>query len=552
MTTAGTGDPNTPYNYSPPSNSSTEGYVADTSYIWVDDFAGMNHSTQGTGKTTAASDSDNGGSFFLMYGTKTSTVGTTDKESSAEFGKQFSRYSLMRVKQIENNDYLYRPNRGNVTSAATFTQSTRKISDYYTSAHPYIFSNLDTSAKNYLSGNNAQFAFRNNIYTSNYTLGSSTADDNEVIAVQMTEVFENTVKTGDLQITKNVSGNAPANANYSFTLTLSDVFGVSGVSVDDYTGITYTKSNPAGSGTLGTEGTFSLQAGQSITITGIPYGTKYTVTETGDRAPTVRGEVTTPTALTSADRTVTVEVTNEYPTDVTVEKQDDNGNGLSGAELELYYRETTTPPTYSFNEPKVVPMKKIQNKIPSGNGITLPDPEIISETIEIKKTTIEYGSDTPPTASDSDWILPRNDSDYIYFRDYNDANGGFLGDKDKTSFGSSGKVAWRETKFEDPSTNNGVHGQNEEIGFKDEGEGKYPWVAAQFTKNNGQDFVEYAVWERFVDTYNGIQTVVWKIQPPDGYDEVRFCLYYGDKCVRTTKRFKFKLGKIYHKTNWGS
>ena len=38
----------------------------------------------------------------------------------------------------------------------------------------------------------------------------------------------------------------------------------------------------------------------------------------------------------------------------------------------------------------------------------------------------------------------------------------------------------------------------------------------------------------------------------DGYDEVRFCLYYGDKCVRTTKRFKFKLGKIYHKTNWGS
>ena len=239
LTTAGTGDPNTPYNYSPPSNSSTEGYVADTSYIWVDDFAGMNHSTQGTGKTTAASDSDNGGSFFLMYGTKTSTVGTTDKESYAEFGKQFSRYSLMRVKQIENNDYLYRPNRGNVTSAATFTQSTRKISDYYTSAHPYIFSNLDTSAKNYLSGNNAQFAFRNNIDISNYTLGSSTADDNEVIAVQMTEVFENTVNVGAISITKSLEPDDNVQDEFEFQVQFSNVFG-NGVSVpsDGYGGIT--------------------------------------------------------------------------------------------------------------------------------------------------------------------------------------------------------------------------------------------------------------------------------------------------------------------------
>ena len=517
--------------------------VANTSYLWVDEFA---DNSKIVGKSNSI------GQLYLMYGTCKNLYPSAEetkvgKESSAEFEKQFTRNSTMAVLQ---SNTLYKPNRTNTlglfgdsnsdtgNQLSSVPTATRSVSAYYETTK--IVKDRDKNTIPFIDASNGTFTFNND---ARVDAGSS---------VMLTEYFINTVKTGNLQITKNVSGNAPANANYSFTLTLSDVFGVSGVSVDDYTGITYTKSNPAGSGTLGTEGTFSLQAGQSITITGIPYGTKYTVTETGDRAPTVRGEVTTPTALTSADRTVTVEVTNEYPTDVTVEKQDDNGNGLSGAELELYYRETTTPPTYSFNEPKVVPMKKIQNKIPSGNGITLPDPEIISETIEIKKTTIEYGSDTPPTASDSDWILPRNDSDYIYFRDYNDANGGFLGDKDKTSFGSSGKVAWRETKFEDPSTNNGVHGQNEEIGFKDEGEGKYPWVAAQFTKNNGQDFVEYAVWERFVDTYNGIQTVVWKIQPPDGYDEVRFCLYYGDKCVRTTKRFKFKLGKIYHKTNWGS
>lgn len=592
-----------------PGAADTPTYVKDTAYWWVDGFSDTDYLA---GKTTNASVTAGqsgykpGGDFWLMYGTNDSVYDSTNtgKESSAEFEKQFTRGSKMTIVQGDN---IYRINQpepgdprtlfdvsGNLTAkewdgqvhtdedgAGASARPSRAVDDYYTTKYRLVdrkFNQLfyETSETYTAIGQNA----RNATFTFSNDDGVS-----EHLATMLTEYVENTVRVGTLLITNRIENGDPGQ-EFTYTIKLDNVFGVGG-EVSDYTALSATKSTiPTTSGSSrpvkttstsavennfmtnsvsGNTATFKLKDGEQVVITGIPLGTTYSVTQqdVSDQGFTTNvtgSDNTTATVSTlngsgwpyKGHENQAVHFKSTRQSEYTAEKQDETGAGLPNAEMKLYFREQSTPPTFSFNEPKVVPMKKIQNKIPSGNGITLPDPEIISGTIEIKKTTIEYGSDTPPTASDSDWILPRNDSDYIYFRDYNDANGGFLGDKDKTSFGSSGKVAWRETKFEDPSTNNGVHGQNEEIGFKDEGEGKYPWVAAQFTKKNGQDFVEYAVWERFVDTYNGIQTVVWKIQPPDGYDEVRFCLYYGDKCVRTTKRFKFKLGKIYHKTNWGS
>ena len=573
--------------------SGTAGYVTNTGYWWVDKFS--NATSKMVGLTTQASGTSGqpgynpGGELWLKYGTDTAVYTNDDgKESSAEFEKQFTRNTNM---TIEQGQYIYRLDRntalfstsneiqakewdGQIHSPETTARNERAVADYYTTKYRLVDRNDNTlfneDADAYNNTRHSTFAFAN----------ASSVPAN--LATMLTEYIENTVRTGTLTITNKVINGTP-NEEYTYTITINNVFGVPGANVTDYNALSpiklnvtstsssarvpitmKTTSTSAGTGDIMTNGsgnaTFTLKDGQKVVITGIPLGTSYTVTQESKTGVTTTVQVNSGsvqsayTGSGAPDKTIEdqlVAFVNNRSIEISAKKTDGNGNGLSGAELDLYIRENTTPPTYSFNEPQIVPTKKIENKIPANSSITVPDDETVSSTITIENKRVTYGSDTPPTASDSEWILPRNDSDYIYFRDYNDASDGFLGDKDKTSFGSSEKVAWRETKFE-PNTNSGVHGQDEEIGFKDEGEGKYPWVAAQFTKNNGQDFVEYAVWERFVDTYNGVETAVWKIQPPDGYDEVRFCLYYGDKCVRTTKRFKFELGKIYHKTNWGS
>lgn len=516
--------------------------VANTSYLWVDEFA---DNSKIVGKSNGS------GQLYLMYGTCKNLYPSAEetkvgKESSAEFEKQFTRNSTMAVLQ---SNTLYKPKRTNTpglfgdsnsdtgNQLSSVPTATRSVSAYYETTK--IVKDRDKNTIPFINESKGTFTFNND---ARVDAGSS---------VMLTEYFINTVKTGKLQITKNVSGNAPANANYSFTLTLSDVFGVSGVSVDDYTGITYTKSNPAESGTLGAGGTFSLQAGQSITITGIPYGTKYTVTETGGRAPTVRGEVTDPTALTSADGTVTVEVTNEYPTDVTVEKQDDNGNGLGDAELDLYYKEKTIPPAYIFNDPFVTPTKQINVDIPTKPTAPAVAPVTVTATTQKKTYSYEYATEGTPSVTPTSWILPRSDNDYIYFRDYNSGSPA-LGDNisfahpgsGNTSAAQNAKRSWLRTDLK-----NNEQTQKLEIDY----DHRY-WFEAQFS-GPGKADVKYAIWERFVDRYNKNgkeqDTVVWKIQPPDGYNEVRFCMYDGGHCIRTTEKITFRLGEIYEKTDWG-
>lgn len=277
LTTAGTGNPTTtPYNYSPPAvtNPLTEGTVANTSYIWVDDFAGMNHSTQGTGVTDST-----GGYFFLMYGTEANeNTQTTDMESSAEFGKQFSRYSTMRVKQVgmTGDEYLYKPTRSG-NNAVTFKTSSRKVSDYYTSAVPYIFSTNDITVHNNLSGNNDTFAFRNDI-------GSvSATDENELVAVQMTEVFKNTVRSGQITVSKSVANETGNTEPFQFKLTLTNVYGVTDNNPTSYSNIEVNGAVDASGNainTLAADGTFYVIPSQMVTINGIPYNTHYKVEET--------------------------------------------------------------------------------------------------------------------------------------------------------------------------------------------------------------------------------------------------------------------------------
>ena len=220
---------------------------------------------------------------------------------------------------------------------------------------------------------------------------------------------------------------------------------------------------------------------------------------------------------------------------------------LGGAIFDLFFKETIIPSTYTVNDPENVPPLKRTTTVES--TITVPD----AQAIELQPTpptyTYEYQTVDVPSAEEVEWILPRTDNDYIYFRDYNI---GTTGTQDKQSFNDSASTSngahsqnanrsWLWTGYE---TN--VHGQREEIRY----DHQY-WYAAQFSAP-GKETKQYAVWERFLDTYNNQDTVIWKIQPPDGYTEVMFLLYKGDNCIRTTQKFKFKLGTVYHKTSYGT
>ena len=236
-------------------------------------------------------------------------------------------------------------------------------------------------------------------------------------------------------------------------------------------------------------------------------------------------------------------------TDVDVKKTDTTGNPLGGAIFDLFFKEVIIPKTYTYNDPFNTPSPIETTEVGSG-------PEVPAEDRNVRVTpptyTYTYTDKSVPSASDKDWILPRTDNDYIYFRDYN-VNVGTVGMEDKQSFNDGAqdsvpqndKRSWLYTRLK-----NNVQGQAKEIDYTH----NY-WFAAQFS-GAGKQTVQYSVWERFVDRYTDpssrtSDTVVWKIQPPDGYTKVRFLMYDNDQCVRTTEEFSFKLGTIYHKTSWG-
>jgi len=562
--------------YFQPANKTDNYEVGNVSYNWVDEYAGM------TSKVGAGGITDENGKLYLLHGVP--KVGSTSEvKSSAEFEGQFDRYSLMQISQA---DQLYKPNaHTNLDSAdaATLsnTYSGRLVSDYYTTERS-IFSTINKTPV--AIGDNVQFSFRNDIDPTNLILGSSTPDANTTSSVQMTELFVNTVKTGNLSVTKKKTGlttNAQ-NTEYSFQLTLTDLFGntvddYADLTGSDYEGIVISKSGVAGTSTLGTSGTFTLKARQTATIKGIPYGTKFTISEaatnlgsgtnyndttittSGNPDTTITGRITS--AKTISNDSVTVTVTNNFneSLDVSVKKTNSGGDGLPGAEIELWYKETTTPQSYSFNNPQIVPNKvngMTVSKTAAQVGIPgLQESESTYDTYTVSNT---YDNPTVPSSSDTDWILPRNDTDYIYFRDYN--TGTYTGEWDNTSFtknsddsnndNETDKRTWRETNFAKKkaatSSDPGTHNQTLELGFTNGNQ----WFAAEFS-GSGKKTVRYAMWERFVDEYNDEKTVVWKIQPPDGYDTVHFMLMDGDTCIRKTLPITYELGKIYHKTSWG-
>ncbi len=143
----------------------------------------------------------------------------------------------------------------------------------------------------------------------NYTVTEEAADGytashsgnaNGQIRKEGVEVtFTNTRDTGDLTVTKQVEGlNADTGKYFSFTVTLKDATDqpVSGTFGD----VAFT----------GGEATFQLKSGESKTITGIPTGTAYAVTETA--APGYTATKTGDTGTIEKDTAAVAAFTNTY------------------------------------------------------------------------------------------------------------------------------------------------------------------------------------------------------------------------------------------------
>ena len=290
------------YYYKPNSlTPDADGYkvVNDVSYNWVDDYANMPSGDNSAGKT------DSSGQLYLLHGTTSydvaqggNTITIPEYKSSAEFEGQFKRYSLIKISQ--SND-LTSPSAhlttddSSAAAASLDSSNARTVDGYYTTERT-LFSTLPGS---YTLADNQAFSFRNDINLKN--LVDQTVPQNESSdAIQMTELFKNTPKTGALSITKEMSSGT-SDQEFTIKVRFEDIFGNTDADADtasDYTGILYNRYNSTDAsrnvtnGTLsaGTVtsaggaacGTFGIKAGEIVTIEKIPYNTKYTVYEEQD------------------------------------------------------------------------------------------------------------------------------------------------------------------------------------------------------------------------------------------------------------------------------
>ncbi len=209
-------------------------------------------------------------------------------------------------------------------------------------------------------------------------------------------------------------------------------------------------------------------------------------------------------------------------------KENEYGDPLDGGEFELYYRPNvkTSITYYDINKSVTAPTPESPTYTLNGSEMAVPTEVASGEptyTYSYVNSTV-----TPPTATDSNWILPRTDNDYIYFAD-------------------SISDGWR--KYEINRGNNGSYyydWNGNDKGFRMtlgdlfiEKDG----IFADFYDASGKKMGQYSVWERFVDYQNN--QVIWKIQPPDGARIVRFHRGWNNY-NKQTNEFTFTKGAVYN------
>ena len=336
--------------YFEPTNSTAYQDVANVSYNWVDEYALLNGSgNKMSSDKNIGGKTDSNGYMYLLHGIPKSGD-EAEIKSSGEFEGQFKRYSLMKVTQ---SDTLYTPSTHATNGSAAAltsiypvggTPANRTISGYYNLKENYVFTTVDNNIKHNIS-NGAEFNFRNNL-ESTITNGGDEGhkDNNEDTPVAMTVQFVNSPKVGTMTITKTVkdaSGYDEAyKGEFKFKLTLSDIFGITGVAPDStynkYSDIAVTRLAANGSAAYphykltdttsngNYYGEFKLKAGEILIIDNIPINTNYTVQE--DLTNTPNYEQSTGTGGTTNATAAVVEGTLNGTKSYTY--TDNNNNGI--------------------------------------------------------------------------------------------------------------------------------------------------------------------------------------------------------------------------------
>ena len=222
---------------------------------------------------------------------------------------------------------------------------------------------------------------------------------------------------------------------------------------------------------------------------------------------------------------------------VDVLKVNEYDDPLDGAEFELYYKGKAAKPNYQINS-KVVAPTPPATEYTVGNFDTLPTNTYTPEPTYTYSYT--YSALTPPENTVSNWILPRTDNDYIYFKDSKPLRGYSI----NTAYGSNQNDSnYKMTLGDLFIWNDGIIAQ-----FYDS--------SHQLMKDDKNPSGQIGVWERFVNydnDSNRTQDIVWKVQPPDGAKYVEFSRGW-DKNEETTGKFEFTKGMMYYSSdrsdNW--
>ena len=152
-------------------------------------------------------------------------------------------------------------------------------------------------------------------------------------------------KTSDLEVRKQVVGQDESGQDFEFNIRFYDQNGKP--VLDDYAYTKYDKDGKELSGNLVVHDgdTFTLKDGQYVRIRYLPFGLRYTITETAVNGYTVSSTINGVTGQGSEAKgtilntgqmnTVLFTNTMTYPNAITLQKQDLDGNSLSGAAFRL-------------------------------------------------------------------------------------------------------------------------------------------------------------------------------------------------------------------------
>ncbi len=224
----------------------------DTTFVWTD----KSTTNQGTGQVTSD------GEVQLLY------------DQSAIFTNQFANGYNVSLVQSDTIKQFSLPN--TQSTPPTSTATSRLVSTYYTSSYVLTDSFGETLSSSTSNASIGEFAIAN-------------ANDVSSAITSLTADITNKVKVGSVSFTKRLEdGEAVSDTDvtFDFKFYVSNVFGGTDSTMAVPTGTTYTVTSADGSTTdtfvMDAAANISIKPDETVTITGIPVGTKYKIEEIGE------------------------------------------------------------------------------------------------------------------------------------------------------------------------------------------------------------------------------------------------------------------------------